>query len=79
MSSLAGRLDPASGLADPASRLVVLVSLDGGVSGSLPRGWRDGPVDGLGGPVHEISIFFVFPIRLTEAGRQPSQKISYLS
>ena len=60
VSSLAGRLDPASGLADPASRLAVLVSPDGGVSGSLPRGWRDGPVDGLGGPVHGFSIFLFF-------------------
>ena len=54
---VAGRLDPASGLTDPASRLAVLVSPDGGVSGSLPRGWRDGPVDGLGGPVHGLPIF----------------------
>ena len=46
----------------------------GGGSG-LPGGL---PVDGLGGLVHELSIFLFFSFRLTEAGKQRSRKIGYL-
>ena len=59
-SSSAGWLNLASGLVDPASRLADLAS-----GRRIPMKWRSGrggslPVDGLGRPVHGLSVFCSF-------------------